>query len=381
MSEKKPRAVRPVAPGKNLRGRKKVTVSHQARPPPRSINGASGASPIHFEKKRIQMLSVAMARYDAIISKCDALVSEYGVGAPEGGAPFPGAEIGAAEGSPVSEAGNPGADRAPVDAPSEVPARCPDQCPPLCPDQCPPLCPDQVQATPPPPPPPRRRAPTPLARPRDPPGRVASPPARAPRSRNQPQQGGPGCSGAACDGAVVDEVVRRPFGQRVGVTKWFSDRLGYGFITDVSGPDRGADLFTHYTSIHPLNNTRRTLQKGEYVSFDDGGGQAAFVTGVFGGPLMCDHADYVSRTDFHAARGRNQPAGRARGAPPGLAARRDRPPAQLARSRSVLTVSCPEGSTVISSTAAGAPNIEEDIPGSTTQTRLSCDAVMPPFSS
>jgi cold shock CspA family protein len=171
--------------------------------------------------------------------------------------------------------------------------------------------------------------------------------------------------------------VRRPCGQRVGITKWFSDRLGYGFITEVSGPHRGADLFTHYTSIHPLNNTRRTLQKGEYVSFDDGGGQAVFVTGVFGGPLMCDQADFISRSEFQPSAARNCPGGRARSPiqPPRRETR------HFARARSVLTVSCPEGSTLISSTAAGAPKMEDDIPGSTTHTRPSCEAVIPPFSS
>ncbi len=173
--------------------------------------------------------------------------------------------------------------------------------------------------------------------------------------------------------------MRRPFGQRFGVTKWFSDMLGYGFITDVNGPHRGVDLFTHYTSIHPLNNTRRTLQKGEYVSFDDGGGQAVFVTGVFGGPLMCDQADYISGSDFHPSRVRIAPAPAARARAQQPASRRE--PPHCTRARSVLTVSCPEASSVISSTATGAPKIEDDIPGSTTHTRLSCEGVVPPLSS
>ena len=102
---------------------------------------------------------------------------------------------------------------------------------------------------------------------------------------------------------VVDEMVTRSHGRHLGVTKWFSDRLGYGFITKISGESKGTDLFVHFSSVRPLNNTHRTLHKGEYVSFDvgenNGGVQAVFVTGVMGGPLMCDHAEPPPADDVH----------------------------------------------------------------------------------
>lgn len=79
----------------------------------------------------------------------------------------------------------------------------------------------------------------------------------------------------------------------IGVCKWFSDNLGYGFITVCDGEDAGADVFVHYSGIRPLNNSHKTLRKGEYVSFRLSqrrtGLQAVHVMGVLGGPLMCDH--------------------------------------------------------------------------------------------
>lgn len=108
-------------------------------------------------------------------------------------------------------------------------------------------------------------------------------------------EGGDDPAGRGGRDGVLDELVRRPHGERIGLIKWFSDRLGYGFVTVVEGPDKGTDLFVHYTSIHPLNNLHRTLRKGEYVSFDvgvsNGGPQAVQVTGVMGGPLLCDSDD------------------------------------------------------------------------------------------
>lgn len=82
-------------------------------------------------------------------------------------------------------------------------------------------------------------------------------------------------------------------GQFVGHVKWFNDRLGYGFCTICSpGSQHGKDIFVHHSGIKPLTSNYKTLQKGEYISFvmTDGknGPQAVDVTGVFGGPLMCD---------------------------------------------------------------------------------------------
>ena len=96
------------------------------------------------------------------------------------------------------------------------------------------------------------------------------------------------------DVVVVDEeVINKGVGAHLGMTKWFSAKLGFGFITIQSGDDVGKDVFVHHTGIRPLNSNYKTLLKGEYVNFNivesPNGRQAVDVTGVGGGPLMCDH--------------------------------------------------------------------------------------------
>ena len=83
-------------------------------------------------------------------------------------------------------------------------------------------------------------------------------------------------------------------GSYVGQCKWFSDKLGYGFVTIHMGEDKGKDVFAHHSGIVPMNSTYRTLRKGEYINFNivDGGHglQAVDITGIDGGCLMCDFA-------------------------------------------------------------------------------------------
>jgi cold shock CspA family protein len=83
----------------------------------------------------------------------------------------------------------------------------------------------------------------------------------------------------------------------IGHTKWFNDKLGYGFITICDGPETGRDIFVHHSGIKPLNSNYKTLRKGEYVQFcihsGSNGLQAVGVCGIKGGPLMCD-ANFVS---------------------------------------------------------------------------------------
>lgn len=86
----------------------------------------------------------------------------------------------------------------------------------------------------------------------------------------------------------------------VGQIKWFNNRIGYGFITIISESSRrGEDIFVHQQHITPKTSEYRSLQQGEYVSFQLGNpdtdsesakhaNQAINVTGVFGGSLMCD---------------------------------------------------------------------------------------------
>lgn len=79
----------------------------------------------------------------------------------------------------------------------------------------------------------------------------------------------------------------------VGQVKWFNDKLGYGFCMICSpGPDLGKDIFVHHSGINPSTSNYKTLRKGEYISFNvtegKNGMQAVDVTGVYGGPLLCD---------------------------------------------------------------------------------------------
>lgn len=80
----------------------------------------------------------------------------------------------------------------------------------------------------------------------------------------------------------------------LGMVKWFSNKLGYGFIKVVSEGDRhNDDIFVHQSRVTPNVSEYRTLRKGEYVQLEimpdeKKTWQANNVTGVLGGPLLCD---------------------------------------------------------------------------------------------
>mgnify|MGYP001471357131 CR=1 FL=1 len=81
------------------------------------------------------------------------------------------------------------------------------------------------------------------------------------------------------------------YGPHVGLIKWFNNSRGYGFLRIVSQDRNGDDIFVHQTNVVPHVSGYRTLREGEYVSFElssDERPQALNITGVFGGPLMCD---------------------------------------------------------------------------------------------
>jgi cold shock CspA family protein len=91
-----------------------------------------------------------------------------------------------------------------------------------------------------------------------------------------------------------------------GRVKWFNDRHGYGYITCISkGSYNEKDIFIHHTNITPKLSNYKTLYPNEYVEFLLGEAdkcfdedenpvdteyenQATRVTGIMGGPLLCD---------------------------------------------------------------------------------------------
>ena len=91
-----------------------------------------------------------------------------------------------------------------------------------------------------------------------------------------------------------EQSVTRTVGEHVGMVKWFNNRRGYGFIKTVSESRNGDDIFVHQSNVCPESEGYRTLSAGEYVSFNISNiegqdqEQALDVTGVFGGPLLCD---------------------------------------------------------------------------------------------
>lgn len=88
----------------------------------------------------------------------------------------------------------------------------------------------------------------------------------------------------------------------LGCVKWFNNKRGYGFVTYTDN-NVEHDVFVHHTGVQPLNSQYRTLTTGEYVSFvlkppstEGEREQAIDVTGVNGGPLLCDQ--YSRRKAF-----------------------------------------------------------------------------------
>ena len=91
---------------------------------------------------------------------------------------------------------------------------------------------------------------------------------------------------------IEEEHPESKIGTYMGQCKWFNDLLGYGFVTICDGTEKGKDIFVHHSGIKPLNSNYRTLKKGEYLNFNVVNGlnglQAIDITGINGGPLMCD---------------------------------------------------------------------------------------------
>lgn len=89
-----------------------------------------------------------------------------------------------------------------------------------------------------------------------------------------------------------------------GMVKWFNNKAGFGFITVCEGFEHaGKDIFAHYTSIRVTNSQYKYLVQGEYVDFeltksdsDKHEFHAADITGVRGGPILCETRRVVSES-------------------------------------------------------------------------------------
>ena len=110
-------------------------------------------------------------------------------------------------------------------------------------------------------------------------------------------------------GEIIEEISDKLYGSVFGNTKWFDSNLGYGFVTVISkGPFYGKDIFCHHKGVRPANSKFRTLVKGEYINFDivkgQNGDQAVNITGIYGGPLLCDNnISYAGGANSYAGRG------------------------------------------------------------------------------
>jgi cold shock CspA family protein len=81
-----------------------------------------------------------------------------------------------------------------------------------------------------------------------------------------------------------------------GTVKWFNNRAGFGFITVCEpGEYENKEIFVHWSSIRVSNSQYKYLFQGEYVDFtlvkannSEHEYQAMYVSGVRGGPIMCE---------------------------------------------------------------------------------------------
>lgn len=83
--------------------------------------------------------------------------------------------------------------------------------------------------------------------------------------------------------------------RHVGQVKWFNNKAGFGFVTMKHETGVEADIFTHYSTVHVTDSQYKYLVQGEYVEFDLTEStnnkhqfQAANITGINGGNLMCE---------------------------------------------------------------------------------------------
>ena len=103
---------------------------------------------------------------------------------------------------------------------------------------------------------------------------------------------------AVADNTVAADTTSAPAPDRlIGRVKWFNNKTGFGFITALEGEHKDRDVFVHHSTIKVAQDQYRYLVLGEYIEFIlskvvDASSkhefQAADVTGVKGGKLICE---------------------------------------------------------------------------------------------
>jgi CspA family cold shock protein len=99
-----------------------------------------------------------------------------------------------------------------------------------------------------------------------------------------------------------------------GTVKWFNNKAGFGFITVCEEGDyQDKDIFVHYSSIRVSNSQYKYLVQGEYVDFtlvkaNNGHEfQAMNVSGIKGGPIMCESRRVMTPIGFQPRESQNGP--------------------------------------------------------------------------
>jgi len=79
----------------------------------------------------------------------------------------------------------------------------------------------------------------------------------------------------------------------LGLVKWFNNKVGYGFITELDGDKK--EIFVHFSAITTVDSQYKYLVQGEYVEFDlekstnsNHEFHAVNISGIKGGPIMCE---------------------------------------------------------------------------------------------
>lgn len=93
---------------------------------------------------------------------------------------------------------------------------------------------------------------------------------------------------------IVENACRSK--REIGCVKWFNNKAGYGFLSvSTEGTGEPLDVFVHHSAIKVGQEQYRYLVQGEYVEFafatvttEGHKYQAAEVSGVRGGKLMCE---------------------------------------------------------------------------------------------